>query len=72
MAPINAPKVELLSQLQGNSLKSTLALTQWSSNFFARGTLKSPIFFGGTPKYVKMVKLDTETLYNMKFMKNLF
>ncbi len=23
---------------------------------FARGTLKSPNFFGGTPKYVKMVK----------------
>jgi hypothetical protein len=31
-------------------------LEQWSSNFFARGTLKSPKFFGGTPKYVKMVK----------------
>jgi hypothetical protein len=31
-------------------------LEQWSSNFFARGTLESPKFFGGTPKYVKMLK----------------
>jgi hypothetical protein len=47
--PKIAPKVGLFSQLQGKYLDSTLALTQWSSNFFARGTLKVRIFLVAHP-----------------------
>jgi hypothetical protein len=41
-----------------------------SSNFFARGTLKSPKFLTAHPNS-QNGKIDTETLYKMKLLKNL-
>jgi hypothetical protein len=43
-----------------------VSLKQWSSNFFARGTLQSPKFFWRHTQICQNGKIDTENLYNMK------